>query len=211
MFHGNRGSAVSFAYRAQPFIARGWRVILAEYRGYGARSGRPSEQALVQDACEVSNWVRAHRQGPLLIVGKSLGTGVAVQAAVGLTRRGCPPEHLILVTPYLSVAKVAEKWVPKHVVRWALKDRFESHEHLPGYTGPVTVVVALKDKVTEPAQGLALAQIAAQRGPTTLVQLPHAHHTDWYTHMTASQWDELLAPAVEIQNLGATDSKSAAA
>lgn len=193
LFHGNKGSAVTFAYRAQPFISRGWRVVMAEYRGYGSRTGRPSEEALVEDALELLEWVRANRAGPLLLVGKSLGSGVAVQAAVRMASAGHSPAHLMLITPYLSIAHVAEKWFPRALVRLMLKDRYDSHQHLQGYEGLVTVVVALKDKVTEPAQGLALADIAAKRGPMSLLSLPDAAHTDWFAHMLPAQWDSVLS------------------
>ncbi len=47
VFHGNAGSAINRIYYLQALEKLGYRVILAEYPGYGARDGFPSETTMI--------------------------------------------------------------------------------------------------------------------------------------------------------------------
>lgn len=61
-------------------------VLAPDYRGFGDSTGTPSEEGLTVDARASWDWLRAHcaLPGNVLIVGSSLGTGVAVQFASSL-------------------------------------------------------------------------------------------------------------------------------
>ena len=50
VFHGNAGHAGDRAFYAQALVPLGFRVVLAEYPGYGPRTGAVSEATLVADA-----------------------------------------------------------------------------------------------------------------------------------------------------------------
>ena len=50
VFHGNAGHVGHRAFYAAIFTRLGWRVILAEYPGYGPRGGQVGERPLVEDA-----------------------------------------------------------------------------------------------------------------------------------------------------------------
>lgn len=50
VFHGNGGPAVFRSAYIDALEARGFRVVLAEYPGYGGRPGELSEKSLVADA-----------------------------------------------------------------------------------------------------------------------------------------------------------------
>src|ERR1700687_417254 len=50
LFHGNAALGLNRGYYAPVFAQRGLRLILAEYPGYGARGGAPTERTLVEDA-----------------------------------------------------------------------------------------------------------------------------------------------------------------
>ncbi len=92
-------------------------LYLMHYRGYGGSTGQPSEAALHADALALYERVRT-QQPDIVVVGRSLGSGVAVRLA---SER--PVQNLVLITPYDSMVAVASAhyaWVP---VRWLLKDR----------------------------------------------------------------------------------------
>jgi hypothetical protein len=99
LFHGNAGLALDRAYLVPTFTNRGLRLILAEYPGYGARGGTPAESSLVADAAALyATVVAMHPNVPVLLVGESLGTGVAVQVAARNAER--PPSRLVLLLPF---------------------------------------------------------------------------------------------------------------
>jgi pimeloyl-ACP methyl ester carboxylesterase len=114
---------------------------LMHYRGWGTSGGKPSEAALVDDARRLFD--RVQREHPrVTVVGRSLGSGVAVQLAASR-----PVARLVLVTPYDSVASLAAKQFPWVPVRWLLEDRFDSIGHASKIEAETTVVVAELDEV----------------------------------------------------------------
>jgi abhydrolase domain-containing protein 12 len=61
-------------------------VLALDYRGFADSTGTPSEAGLTLDTRAAWDWLRAHGASPdsVLVVGSSLGTGVAVQFASAL-------------------------------------------------------------------------------------------------------------------------------
>lgn len=120
------------------------------YRGYGGSGGQPGEAALVTDALALHDQLRERHDG-IVLVGRSLGSGVAVQVA---GQR--PIDHLILVTPFDSIENVAARHYPMFPVRWLLRDRFRSWQHAPAIRAPTLILVAERDRVIPPAHAEAL-------------------------------------------------------
>jgi hypothetical protein len=50
--------------------------ILAEYPGYGPRADKPGEANFIHDASELISLAHGQYDGPLLLVGESLGAGI---------------------------------------------------------------------------------------------------------------------------------------
>lgn len=145
-------------------------VYLVPYRGYGASEGVPSEEALLSDALAVFDQVQARQQGaPITMIGRSLGSGVASYVA---SQR--PVEKLVLITPFDSMASVAQshyRWLP---LRWLMKDRYETTSYLKKYDGPVLVIRAGRDEVIPAASTDRL--IASMAKPPQVLDLPEATH-----------------------------------
>ena len=130
VFHGNAGHAGHRSFYADALTPLGWRVILAEYPGYGPRAGKPGERSLVDDASETV--ALAHRQygEPLLLVGESLGAAVA--AAAGQRQQG-RTAGLLLITPWDRLAQVASHHYPWLPVKWLLRDQYDTATPLAGH------------------------------------------------------------------------------
>jgi pimeloyl-ACP methyl ester carboxylesterase len=85
-FHGN-GEIVSDYDDIAPFYIKfGMNFLAADYRGYGKSSGSPTVTAMLQDSHRVLEAVKgwlsnAGHSGPLLIMGRSLGTAAALELA----------------------------------------------------------------------------------------------------------------------------------
>src|SRR5690606_2752171 len=89
--------SIALLSRAFPGAA----IYAIHYRSYGGSSGTPSESSLVADAMGLFN--RVAETHPLItIVGRSLGTGIAIQVAASRQI-----ERLVLVTPFNSMAELA--------------------------------------------------------------------------------------------------------
>jgi pimeloyl-ACP methyl ester carboxylesterase len=189
VFHGNAGWAGDRLYYVAPLVRRGWRVVLAEYPGYGARAGDATvENLLASTNRDVEAALHAWPGGQLVLVGESLGAGLVAQHA---KRYGARVAGLVLVTPWDSlraVAKMHYGWLPVDLL---LAHPLDSVAALQGYTRPVSILVAGRDEIVGADGGRSLA--AAIDG-ATLIELPDAGHNDWLLAMGDAQWDALLTP-----------------
>lgn len=144
-------------------------IFMMNYRGYGGSSGAPSETALQADALALYD--HAHATHPdITVVGRSLGTGVAVRLA---TQR--PVTRLVLVTPYDSLQDLAAAQFPWFPVRWLLTDKFESGRYAPLVSAPTTLIMAELDEVI-PSASTQQLHVRFVPGLAKLVVLPGISH-----------------------------------
>lgn len=129
VFHGNAGHAGHRAFYAHALVPLGWRVVLAEYPGYGPRGGAPGEATLVEDARQTLALVRQAWPGPVLVLGESLGAAVAAGAAA---LSADLVSGLLLVTPWDRLAHVAAIHYPWLPARWLLRDDLRQRGALGG-------------------------------------------------------------------------------
>jgi pimeloyl-ACP methyl ester carboxylesterase len=145
-------------------------IYLVPYRGYGASEGTPTEADILEDALHVFDQVQARQPGArIVVIGRSLGSAVASYVA---SKR--PVAKLVLVTPFDSMANVAQSHYPWLPVRWLLQDRYDEAAYLAKYDGPLLVVRAGRDDVVPPASTDRL--LAALPKPPQVLDLPHADH-----------------------------------
>jgi uncharacterized protein len=143
LYFGGNAEEVSWmlARAARNAPGTGW--LLVDYRGYGSSAGAPSEESLVADALRWHDHATAQLGARSVIVfGRSLGSGVAVQLAAAR-----PVDGLILVAPYDSLTSVARHYYPYLPVQWMLKHPFDSLAHAPAIAAPLLCLVAEQDEV----------------------------------------------------------------
>jgi len=187
VFHGNAGHAGHRDAYAGALTALGLRVILAEYPGYGPRDGSPDEAAFVADARRTIALAHRLHGAPLLLVGESLGAGVAAAAAA---HDAALVHGLLLITPWDRLEHVAGLHYPWLPVRWLLRDRYDSAAHLAGFAGPVLVAVAEQDRIVPARFGRALHD--GLRSPRRLIVVKDADHNDWLVRVDAAWWRDAL-------------------
>ena len=146
-------------------------IYAMHYRGYGGSTGSISESALVADGVALFDRIaKSHRA--VTIVGRSLGSGVAVQVAADR-----PVERLVLVTPYYSIADLAAQHFSFFPVGLLLRDRYESWRYAEKLKVPVTLIVAGNDHVI-PAESSAKLARSFPDGQARVVVVPGADHND---------------------------------
>lgn len=145
---------------------------LLAYRGYGASGGRPSERALTRDAVALLDHVAGRHVDPRVdVIGRSLGSGVAVQVAV---RR--PVGRLVLVTPFDSLAATAADLFPRLPTHRLVHDHWDSASVAHRLRAEVLVVRAGRDELVRPARTDRLVE-ALPEG-TRVVELRGADHAN---------------------------------
>ena len=178
--HGNAGTIADRAFKARLFVRQGIGVMLAEYRGYGGNPGDPTEAGLYADARANLAWLanRGHGPGDIIVYGESLGTGVAVQAALERAKAGTPVRALVLEAPFTTMADAAGvhyPWLPTGLLT---RDRYNSSAKIGAVQCPVLVIHGSADRVVPQDQGMRLFSLAAE--PKTAAWLPGAGHGDVY-------------------------------
>lgn len=188
VFHGNAGHAGHRAYYAEALTRIGLRVVLAEYPGYGPRDGALGEENFGADAAQSLVFARRLYGAPLLVIGESLGAGVAAAAAA---RQPEAVASLLLITPWDRLENVASHHYPWLPVGWLLRDRYDSVRHLAAIGRPVMVAVAGDDEIVPKRFGVALYEALAE--PKRLREFDGAGHNDWPAAAGARWWREALA------------------
>ena len=144
VFHGNAGLANNRAHYIDALENSGYRVVLAEYPGYGAKNGKPSEQALLADASKTVSKAIEDFGLPLFLWGESLGTGVVSGI---IQSQQFPVMGVALMTPFDSLANTAQHHYWFFLAKWLIFDRFDNIKGLQHYTGNAAVIMAKKDEV----------------------------------------------------------------
>lgn len=172
-FHGNAGNLANRAFRARAYAQAGFGLLMLSYRGYGGSTGKPSEAANVTDARLAYETLISEDIQPSSIVlyGESLGSGVAVQVAVGK-----PVAAIVLDAPFTSILDVAMGAYPFLPVRPLLIDRYDSMQYIKRVKAPLLVLHGTRDLVIPVAMGQALH--AAANEPKRLHIFPEGDHSN---------------------------------
>ena len=187
VFHGNAGTADDRDYYLPPLQALGFRVILAEYPGYGGRAGTLEEHHLVADARETLRAASEMYGGPVFLLGESLGCGVAAGAA---REAPSPAAGLVLITPWNTLLAVARDHYPWLPVSWFVKDRYDSGENLKDYPGKIAVAGAEWDEVVPLRHARDL--FARLPGQKRMWVVSGAGHNDWSVRVDLAWWREIM-------------------
>ena len=188
IFHGNAGEAAHRKYYLDTLAATHARIILVEYPGYGQRTGSPSEELLVNDAKTTLKLAAdAFPHEPLIIIGESMGAGVASAAIAGAARY---IQGLVLITPWDSLTDVAGTHYRFLPVRWLLLDRYDSIKNLQNFDGPKAIVLAGKDTIIPVKHGDRLFQNIPSIKARSL--LDQAQHNNWLEHVDDQWWLDIM-------------------
>ncbi len=186
-FHGNgdswTGSAAATALASDTSLG----VLLSSYRGYSGNPGKPDEAGLYADGRAALDWLGAHGvpREKLVLIGNSLGSGVATQLAAESA-----PAALILVSPFTGMPELAAHHYPWLPARWLVLDRYDNRAKIGRVTAPVLILHGTSDSVIpvvqaqQLARGNARAQLLLFAGKEhDLAYLPEAQtaQAEWLT------------------------------
>jgi len=186
VLHGNAGAAHDRAFYVHALAWHRFRVILAEYPGYGGRAGTPSEETLVGHARATIRLAHQLYGEPLFLWGESLGCGVA---AAALSQTDVPVEGVVLFLPWDSLPEVAQTHYWYLPARWLVLDRYDSVENLREFGGKVAVVLAGADEVIPVRHGKRLYDALTM--PKKLWLFEGARHNEMPLAPDLSWWREV--------------------
>jgi len=195
ILQGNAGNALNRAGLVARLRRSGIkaRFFILDYPGYGSRAGSPSQASLTEAAVSALDALPA----PAVLLGESLGTGVAAQAAA---RRPDRVSGLILVTPFDSMARAAAHHYPWLPVGWLLLDRFDSVDAFKNFSKPIAVIVAELDETVPAARGRRLVE--SLHVPKKLWVVRYAGHNDATDILSDQAWRDVWHFVVSSKQAG---------
>lgn len=143
------GNAEDIFYAHEQFSKYGdTAALLVNYRGYGKSTGTPGEKEFFSDALAIFDEIQK-RYSPhtLFLMGRSLGSGVASYVAAQRKVSG-----IILITPFDSIASIAQRQYPFLPTGKLLRHPFHSTQYAPHFTAPVLVIYGGRDTIVLPEQ-----------------------------------------------------------
>jgi uncharacterized protein len=148
--HGNGASLPRRSDRFAFLAQQGAGVLAVSWRGYGGSAGSPSETGFREDARRALAWLatRGVSNDRIILLGESLGTGIAVMTASELAGQGKPVKALILDSPYDSIQAIAQArfwWLP---VGLLMRDPFRADLAAPQVRSPVLALKCRNDWLT---------------------------------------------------------------
>eukprot|EP00049_Salpingoeca_infusionum_P019214 m.360830 g.360830 ORF g.360830 m.360830 type:complete len:305 (+) comp19189_c0_seq1:236-1150(+) len=118
-FHGNGSDIGLIDPLIQQFATgTGYPVFSCEYPGYGLHGGKPSPKGALHAAELAYRCIKVYApNSSVLLVGQSIGSGVACEFARKLTEQGDPPRGLVLISPFTSIYAMAD-----HLIDFFIQD-----------------------------------------------------------------------------------------
>ncbi|BEJ11907.1 hypothetical protein CspHIS471_0203670 [Cutaneotrichosporon sp. HIS471] len=221
-FHGNAATRAS-PHRVRTYAALSsvldLNVVAIDYRGFADSTGEPSEEGLKVDARAAYDWVAervkaAGKNSPerqIIVMGHSLGTGVASALTGLLADDEIVPKALVLITPFSSIPDLLSSlylfgvvpllsplaYFPRiqNFFKSLISVRFDSVEALSRTVAPTLLVHTKADKVVPHSHSEALFQsLLAPNGTEYAIPKPFVlEYAGWGTlHISNPQRRQVI-------------------
>jgi alpha-beta hydrolase superfamily lysophospholipase len=170
--HGNSGNLATWTTHIDFYRRINYDLFIVDYRGFGKSRGHiDGEDQLHADVRAAWDHVApAYAGKPVVIYGRSLGTGLAIRLA-----RDVHPALLVLVTPYTSLIDLTRLHYPL-APAWLLKYPLRSDTLIGDVDSPVFLLHGDRDDLTPLSHARRLLALA--RSPSQLVVVDGAAHGD---------------------------------
>jgi hypothetical protein len=187
LHHGQGGNLETHFGLAKTMLLAGFSVLIYDYEGFGMSSGSASNRTMLADGTAAYQFlVNKKKIQPSAIIqcGVSLGSAVASHVA-----ESCPCAAVILISPYVSINRVAMERVPFYRFYPALlfpqPDMGSMSFITANKTTPVLFIHGANDPIIDAHHAQDLN--AAAKSPHWLILEPKAHHGDFSTIFLADQ------------------------
>jgi abhydrolase domain-containing protein 17 len=158
---------------------------LVEFQGYGLlQACSPSEQQATEDGFAAYNFITQTMKFPankLIMMGRSIGTGVTCAVASQLQEDSQVPLAVLLQCPFTSIKACVKSLIGKNLGDFASEmvgERFENVKNVKKIKCPVTIIHGTQDKIVPFSHGVEIVQAAVEAGKedTMLIQLNCDHN-----------------------------------
>ncbi len=170
--HGNAGNVSNRMNLIRMFHSLSLNVLIFDYRGFGASSGKPSEVGTYRDAEAAWRYVvddRNVKPEDIVVYGESLGGAIAARLAMQHK-----PGGLVLQSTFTSMPELACRLYRFFPVRLLCRFSYNTAEYLSGVDCPTLVIHSRNDEIVPYSQGWDLYVLA--REPKEFLEIEGGHN-----------------------------------
>lgn len=179
-FHGNGEIVADYDELGPHYNELGMNFLPVDYRGYGRSTGEPTVTAMMRDGHVlfgfVTRWLKENGfHGPLIVMGRSLGSASALELAAAYGDRidGLVVESgFAYAGPLLSLLGIHAR-----AIGFREEEGFRNTDKIRAFKKPTLVIHAEFDHIIPFSDGQALYD-ASGAPEKTLVMIPGANHND---------------------------------
>lgn len=179
-FHGNGEIAADYDELGPLFNSIGINFLVADYRGYGRSTGRPTVSAMLADSHAILDHTRTWLSnngynGPMIVMGRSLGSASALELAAVHAQL---LDGLIIESGFAYAAPLLRQLgVDPQRIGFSEEEGFSNLEKIRHYPGPTLIIHAEFDPIIPFSDGQALFD-ASPCPSKQLLEIPGADHND---------------------------------
>lgn len=179
-FHGNGEIVADYDELGELYNQLGANYLAVDYRGYGRSSGKPTVTAMMRDCHHIFDytvqWLARHNFiGPLVVMGRSLGSASALELAASY------PDDIagLIIESGFAYASplLALLGIDASAIGFREEIGFRNVDKIAAYDGPTLIIHAEYDHIIAFSEGQALFD-ASSSALKKLLQIPGANHND---------------------------------
>lgn len=175
--HGNAGNLENRVDKLRQLSMMGYGFIIPAWRSFGKSEGSPTESGLYLDAEAAIDYIRSrgYELSKTIMIGESLGTGIAAKMASKYKFKG-----LLLITSYTSVAERASEIYPYLLAKYLTKDNFKVLDNITKINQPLLMIHGSEDMVAPCEHSKKIFSSAKE--PKKLIIYEGAGHSNYDVH-----------------------------
>lgn len=178
---GSGGNLHTRGHKYRWFLNKGYGVVAMAYPGMGGSKGAPSRQKIQSLANQLYRDVpKLTGSKRIILMGESLGTGVAIATAASKAGRANPPAALILQAPYTSLVDLTAAKNPALLPFLAgRKDLWPSKRTIQRVKVPTFIMHGKRDRVVPFRMGKRLHTLSPAKNKVLIARAKAGHTSIW--------------------------------
>lgn len=195
LFHGNGEVVADYDHLASSYARAGLCLAVVDFRGYGASTGSPTLRNAIEDAPRVTRAFLERSPGPVIVMGRSLGSACAAEVYRRSDASG--PSAVVIESGFSSLLALIRRrgLTPPPALSAEELDLFDPRPKLARPGVPLLVIHGEDDALISAGEGEALFEAAATPDKR-LVLIPGRGHND--LSGAAEYWDALRTLGAQV-------------
>jgi pimeloyl-ACP methyl ester carboxylesterase len=179
-FHGNGEIVADYDELAQLYIRKGLNFLPVDYRGYGRSTGTPTITNMMRDAHVIYDYIVSWLLdngygGPLIVMGRSLGSASALELAAHYNSQ---INGLAIESGFAYASPLLELLgINMGALGLREEEGFSNLEKIGRFVKPTVIIHAEQDHIIPLSEGQALYE-ASPAGSKRFLVIPGANHND---------------------------------